>query len=98
MSKRNGFFTFMLGGLLGATVALLYAPHSGEETREILNANAEEIKERALQSIQEAQDTAVSSIQQAQVRINEVNEEMNKRLNNLQETSQQIFDEQDQRA
>lgn len=27
---------FLLGGMIGATVALLFAPRSGEETRELI--------------------------------------------------------------
>ena len=40
MSDRDGgsaFMAFILGGLTGAALALLYAPRSGRETREMLN-------------------------------------------------------------
>jgi gas vesicle protein len=41
---------FLLGGLVGATVALLFAPRSGEETREYLankaRAGADAIKDK----------------------------------------------------
>ncbi|MBI5493020.1 MAG: YtxH domain-containing protein [Deltaproteobacteria bacterium] len=32
-TNRNAFFAFLLGGVVGAGVALLYAPASGVETR-----------------------------------------------------------------
>ncbi len=32
-TNRNAFFAFLLGGVIGAGVALLYAPASGVETR-----------------------------------------------------------------
>jgi len=33
--SSNNLLYFLLGGLAGATVALLYAPRSGRETREL---------------------------------------------------------------
>jgi gas vesicle protein len=38
----SGFGVFLLGGLMGAAVALLFAPRSGSETREILTEKANE--------------------------------------------------------
>jgi gas vesicle protein len=38
--------SFLLGGLAGAAVAVLYAPRSGRETREILGERLREGKER----------------------------------------------------
>lgn len=38
----SGFGAFLIGGLLGAVLALLFAPRSGEETREMLAEKANE--------------------------------------------------------
>lgn len=38
----SGFGAFLFGGLLGAIVALLFAPRSGRETREMLTDKANE--------------------------------------------------------
>jgi gas vesicle protein len=38
---------FFIGGLIGAGVALLLAPQSGEETREMLRERSIELKSRA---------------------------------------------------
>jgi gas vesicle protein len=38
----SGFGAFLIGGLLGAVLALLFAPRSGEETREMLTEKANE--------------------------------------------------------
>lgn len=38
----SGFGAFLIGGLLGAVIALLFAPRSGEETREMLAEKANE--------------------------------------------------------
>jgi gas vesicle protein len=40
-------FSFFLGGLVGAGVALLFAPRSGRETREKIKEFAGEAKEKA---------------------------------------------------
>jgi gas vesicle protein len=47
---------FLLGGVTGAALALLYAPRSGRETRDILNERLRETAERG----RELRDTAVS--------------------------------------
>ena len=38
---------FLLGAVAGAAVALLYAPATGRETREVLGEKAREARERA---------------------------------------------------
>ncbi|MCE5193715.1 MAG: YtxH domain-containing protein [Candidatus Cryosericum sp.] len=47
MSQRNDFGSFMgalvVGGILGALVALVLAPQSGEETRKFLKDKAHEL-------------------------------------------------------
>ena len=57
MKTRNGFGAFLLGGAIGAGIALLYAPRSGQETREMLVDEGERVAERALSSIQDAQES-----------------------------------------
>jgi gas vesicle protein len=59
------FLAFILGGLTGAALALLYAPRTGEETRDLLapkvregEARAREAKERALARGREVVDEA----------------------------------------
>ena len=64
MNTKTGFWGFVLGGLVGATFALLYAPQSGEETRKILLENSQQAKEDAMNSLQETQDTTLAKIYQ----------------------------------
>lgn len=47
---------FMIGALTGAAVALLFAPASGEETREYLGQKARETKARARQALDEGRE------------------------------------------
>jgi gas vesicle protein len=64
------FLAFILGGLTGAALALLYAPRSGQETRDLLSekyreseARAREAKERAIAKGREALDDASGYIE-----------------------------------
>lgn len=62
MSERNGnsFLWFLAGMGVGALVGVLYAPRSGNETRDVLRARADEgreyVRERARQAREQAAD------------------------------------------
>jgi gas vesicle protein len=49
---------FLLGGLIGAAVALLLAPHSGEETRKMISNKAREGSDYITQRSKEVSDKA----------------------------------------
>lgn len=93
-SNKTGFFAFLLGGMIGATIGLLYAPKSGEETRQLIKGESEEIVNKAVASMHEAQDTAMSTIHEAQTRLETLNEETKERLGKLQEIAKDTIDEQ----
>lgn len=46
----NVLLAFLLGAVSGAAVALLYAPKSGQETRDYLSEKAREGRERAAEA------------------------------------------------
>ena len=59
MSKDNSgtiMVAFVIGALTGAAVALLFAPASGEETREFLGQKAREGKQKAREAMDEGRD------------------------------------------
>ena len=59
MAKDNsGTFmvAFVMGALTGAAVALLFAPASGEETREFLGQKAREGKEKAREAMEQGRE------------------------------------------
>lgn len=61
MSERNGnggVLWFLTGLGIGAAVGILFAPHSGEQTREILMSKAEEGREYVKQRAKEARQQA----------------------------------------
>ena len=49
---------FVIGGLIGAGVALLMAPQSGEETRALIADKSIELRDRAVTTAGEAQTRA----------------------------------------
>lgn len=56
-NQVGGYLTaFALGAAIGAGLALLYAPRSGEETRKILAKRAEDLKDRAEHTLEDAKD------------------------------------------
>ena len=50
----TGFF--LLGALVGAGVALMYAPCSGKETRQLLSRKTRELKDKSASVLQDAKD------------------------------------------
>lgn len=85
MSIKNSFRAFVFGGMVGAAVALLYAPYSGEKTRRMLVNNSQVVK-----------DKAVNSLYEAEVRMEAFTEEAKKRLEKLQEIGQHTLEEEKQ--
>ena len=62
MSRDNSgsvMVAFVIGALTGAVVALLYAPASGEETREYLGEKAREGKAK----LKEQRDSVLSAVE-----------------------------------
>jgi gas vesicle protein len=57
MAEKDNFGSFLIGflvgGLAGAVVALLYAPASGEETRTVIKDKAIELKDITVDALDE---------------------------------------------
>lgn len=48
---------FLVGGLIGAAIALLYAPQSGRETRKDISKTARRIKRETVHLVEDAVDS-----------------------------------------
>jgi gas vesicle protein len=70
----------MVGGLIGAGVALLLAPQSGEETREMIREHSIELKNRAEQAAEEFRSKAETAIGEGRERVDEVVESAKQRV------------------
>jgi gas vesicle protein len=75
MAERdNGFGTFVLGfligGITGAVVSLLYAPQTGEQTRAVIKEKAIELRDKTSDSLEDtyrkAEDAATDAVEKAQ--------------------------------
>ncbi len=69
MSEERGFgsgsvlMAFLLGGVVGAGLALLMAPQSGRETREKIKEMAEDAKEKAARYTGQAKEKFSSTVE-----------------------------------
>jgi gas vesicle protein len=91
MADRDGDFGafisgFVIGGLVGAAVALLLAPQSGEETRTIIRDRGIEIRDQVEQTAAEARSRAEQLAEEARLR-----------AENLQKQGQVVLEEQKSR-
>jgi gas vesicle protein len=48
---------FAVGAVVGAGVALLYAPRSGRETRELLGQKTRDLRDKATDALDDVKDT-----------------------------------------
>ncbi len=76
MSDRDEFGAFLVGfivgGLTGAVVALLFAPQSGEETRALIKDKSIELRDRASHTVEEALARAEAAAAEARARADEL--------------------------
>jgi gas vesicle protein len=83
MSDRDEFGAFLVGfivgGLSGAVVALLFAPQSGEETRALIKDKSIELRDRAQISAEEAIARAEAVAADARARADELAKQLRDR-------------------
>jgi gas vesicle protein len=87
MSERDEFGAFLVGfvvgGLTGAVVALLFAPQSGEETRALIKDKSIELRDKAQVSAEEALARAEQLASDARLRAEELTKEARTRATEL---------------
>ena len=62
---------FIVGGLTGAVVSLLFAPQSGEETRALIRDKSIELRDRAAETAEEALARAEAAAADARLKAEE---------------------------
>ena len=77
MAEREGnsFLWFLAGLGVGAVVGVLYAPRSGEETRDVLLAKAQEGRDYVRNRAQEAREQAGDILERGRDVINQQKEQ-----------------------
>ena len=87
MSDRDEFGAFLVGfvvgGLTGAVVALLFAPQSGEETRALIKDKSIELRDKAQMTAEEAYARAEAAAKEARARAEELAHEAKVRAEQL---------------
>jgi gas vesicle protein len=83
MSERDEFGAFLVGfivgGLSGAVVALLFAPQSGEETRALIKDKSIELRDKAQITAEEAIARAEAVAADARTRADELTRQLRDR-------------------
>ena len=69
--SSSGFGSFLWGALCGAGLALLMAPRSGEETREVLRSRGRRLRARAQGTAEDLQDHIEDGYELAKARVEE---------------------------
>ena len=55
-------FGFVIGGIVGAVVALLYAPKTGEETRQYIRDKGIELKDKAVETTSDLKQKSTEAL------------------------------------
>lgn len=83
MSDRDEFGAFLVGfivgGLSGAVVALLFAPQTGEETRNLIKDKSIELRDKAQISAEEAIARAEAAAADARARADDLARQLRER-------------------
>lgn len=83
MSDRDEFGAFLVGfivgGLTGAVVSLLFAPQSGEETRALIKDKGIELRDKASVTAEQALAKAEAAASEARARADELAKELKSR-------------------
>jgi gas vesicle protein len=74
---------FIVGGLTGAVVSLLFAPQSGEETRALIRDKSIELRDRASETAEEALARAEAAAAEARLRAEELAKQARRRADDL---------------
>jgi len=75
--EENGFssgsvlLSFLLGGMVGAGLALLMAPQSGEETRRRIRELADEVKDKATDYVGQTRERVMSTVEKGKEALDE---------------------------
>ncbi len=98
MSEKSGFGSFfagfIAGAVAGAIATILYAPNSGEETRDTLKSKTDDILGKANISVDDAYKQAETAAREARDRFETLASATRKRAEDITRRGQVILEEQ----
>jgi len=62
-SSGSVLLSFLLGGVVGAGLALLFAPQSGRETRQKIKDMTDDVKDKTTEYVKQAKEKAASLVE-----------------------------------
>jgi gas vesicle protein len=62
-SSGSVLLSFLLGGVVGAGLALLFAPQSGRETRQKIKDLTDDVKDKSTEYVKQAKEKAASVVE-----------------------------------
>ena len=89
-SKSDFIVGLLVGGALGAALALLYAPQSGDESRDALKRKAEDLQDTARRKAEDLQDTAKRKAEDLQGTATETYDKVKAQTDDACRTSQRL--------
>jgi len=96
-NHENDFGTFLIGffvgALLGAAAGMLFAPQSGEETREQIHTKSIELSEQATHKAEEARAKAEQLLSEARHKLEDATKDLQTRAQELQEQTKTLIEE-----
>ena len=63
-SSGSVLLSFLLGGVVGAGLALLFAPQSGRETRQKIKDLTDDVREKSAEYVNQAKEKATSLVEE----------------------------------
>ena len=84
---------FLFGGVIGAVLALLYAPKSGKETREDIKRRSRELLEEMDEQLADVRTQAAKILDEGKKEAEKLRAEAEKRLEEARKRAEKIIDE-----
>ena len=84
----------IIGGLAGAAAAMLYAPQSGDDTRQMIRNTALDAKVRAQDTLRQAQDQVSNTIGDVQQRVNSMADETRRKVSRIKDVGEDMVQQQ----
>ncbi len=92
VERSSGFGSFIWGALCGAGIALLMAPRSGEETREVLRSRGRRLRAKAKGTADDLHDQIEDGYESAKARVEEGFEKARDGLTDIRTGAQDAVD------